>query len=570
MDALKKAEQEKKEAAKRLEQASELARIERTGEHPADVTSEHDVAGSGSVAEPAPPPESRDTAPAPLLSLTPMDAQAATAPAAPAKSMAQPREAVTKEAGLDPGRSALHVETSAPKIAQDEKTQEVKMPTSSAQDLNQTFHGVALPEGMMPGMYEETVQGEQFETVEPAKSYEETLPGVPAVQFARDIGGKDQPTPVAAQTVFSAGETGRQSTSSGLRWAYSVLPLFLIAALVWYYYTVTPMNLQVRSPFVARGIETVAPGPPTPPEASVTSPIAAGSMPGIVTGQPGAGAVSGPSATAPEAGLKAPAQGTKGPARVAPAEIAQEIARAEGTSAPAPAPESSPKPAEAVVPASMGQAPPARFAAPPSLIKITHGKKPSDEGRLILQAFADYNAGNLEAAKAAYMEALSRLPDNLDALLGLGAIAQKEGDSDRALEIYTRILRLDPRDETAVAALISMQKDNDLLASESSLKSLLQEDPDNPYLYFTLGTVYAGQQRWAEAQQAFFDAYRNDSSNPDYALNLAISLDRLGQRETALDYYNVALKLADERRAGFDSGAILARIQDLSAAQTSP
>lgn len=555
MDALKKAEQEKKEAAKRLDQASEMARIERTGEHPADVTSEHDVAASEGVAQPAPPPESSAATPAPLLSLTPMDAHAQVA-APSAGAAARSVETQREKTGLDAKASGLQAGTSAHQVAQEDKTQAVQISPAAA-DLDQTFHGIPLSEDVTPGLYEETVQGEQFESVEPGKSYEETLPGVPALQFARDIGGKDQPTPVAAQTVFTAGETGRQSTSSGLKWAYFALPLIVvIAGLIWYYYTVTPVRRQLPSPWVARGIESVVPGPATavpPPETGISGPSTAG---------PPAAAVA-PASAAAEPGA-VPAGST--PAPVAAAEAAEQAAPAEETSAPAPA-AMPPKPEE---PAVVADTAPVRFEAPPSLIKISRGKKPSDEGLLIQQAFADYNSGKLDRAKEGYMKALARLPDNLDALLGVGAIAVKEGDSDRALEVYTRVLRLDPRNETALATVISMQKDNDLLASESSLKTLLQGDPDNPYLYFTLGTVYAGQQRWAEAQQAFFDAYRNDSSNPDYALNLAISLDRLGQRETALDYYNVALKLADERPSGFDSGAILARIQDISAPQTAP
>jgi uncharacterized protein HemY len=95
----------------------------------------------------------------------------------------------------------------------------------------------------------------------------------------------------------------------------------------------------------------------------------------------------------------------------------------------------------------------------------------------------------------------------------------------------------------------------------------LFENPEQPSLYFTLGRLYATQARWAEAQQAFFDAYRLDSANPDYAYNLAVSLDRLEQVQSALDYYNVALGLATGTPAGFDPSAVTERIQTLEAGQ---
>ncbi|MEJ2761418.1 MAG: hypothetical protein P8126_07750, partial [Gammaproteobacteria bacterium] len=94
-----------------------------------------------------------------------------------------------------------------------------------------------------------------------------------------------------------------------------------------------------------------------------------------------------------------------------------------------------------------------------------------------------------------------------------------------------------------------------------------KDNPDQPFLYFTLGNLYASQSRWPEAQQAFFDAYRQDSSNPDYAFNLAVSLDQLGHPKTALDYYKKARRLAGNGEASFDVSSLSARISTLEGAQ---
>ncbi|MEE9551961.1 MAG: hypothetical protein V3V89_02845, partial [Gammaproteobacteria bacterium] len=88
--------------------------------------------------------------------------------------------------------------------------------------------------------------------------------------------------------------------------------------------------------------------------------------------------------------------------------------------------------------------------------------------------------------------------------------------------------------------------------------------PEAPFLYFTLGNLYANQSRWADAQQAFFDAYRLATNNSDYAYNLAVSLEHIGQNSTALDYYNVALELADDSRVNFNTATVIARIDALS------
>ena len=53
------------------------------------------------------------------------------------------------------------------------------------------------------------------------------------------------------------------------------------------------------------------------------------------------------------------------------------------------------------------------------------------------------------------------------------------------------------------------------------LKQLIAREP-SAYLYFTLGNIYADQNRWPDAQQAYFQAHHLQPDNPDYAYNLAV------------------------------------------------
>ena len=126
------------------------------------------------------------------------------------------------------------------------------------------------------------------------------------------------------------------------------------------------------------------------------------------------------------------------------------------------------------------------------------------------------------------------------------------------------LLQLNPLDNIARAAVVGYQYGTNTTASISIIKSMLFDAPDQPLLHFTLGKLHASKPKWPEAQEAFFNAYRLDTSNPDYALNLAVSLDRLGQRQTALDYYNTAIDLARNSPAGFDPGLIQERINTLN------
>jgi Flp pilus assembly protein TadD len=83
-------------------------------------------------------------------------------------------------------------------------------------------------------------------------------------------------------------------------------------------------------------------------------------------------------------------------------------------------------------------------------------------------------------------------------------------------------------------------------------------------LHFALGNYYAQQARWGEAQQAYFNAYKLEPDNTELAFNLAVSLDRLGQRKLAAQYYQRALQLDPEHHADFDNAKISKRIDELT------
>ena len=101
------------------------------------------------------------------------------------------------------------------------------------------------------------------------------------------------------------------------------------------------------------------------------------------------------------------------------------------------------------------------------------------------------------------------------------------------------------------------------MAAESRVKTLLSEDPGAKVLYFTLGNEYARQGRWAEAQQAYFKAFTEDPDNPDFAYNVAVSLDHLRKPRLALEYYRRALTLSAKRSASFDQTSAQKRVQEL-------
>jgi tetratricopeptide (TPR) repeat protein len=179
-------------------------------------------------------------------------------------------------------------------------------------------------------------------------------------------------------------------------------------------------------------------------------------------------------------------------------------------------------------------------------------------------AYKNFHQGNEKLAYESYRQILQQDSNNRDALLGFAALAVRHGNLALARQYYQQVLQSNPQDPHAQVGLINTLNYQPA-SSETQLKLLLANSPHSAYIHFSLGNLYANQGRWAQAQQAYFDAYRYDSSQADYAYNLAISLDQLNQTGAALNYYQQALRLAPNQRVNFNQTAVHKRIQTLMA-----
>jgi tetratricopeptide (TPR) repeat protein len=209
-------------------------------------------------------------------------------------------------------------------------------------------------------------------------------------------------------------------------------------------------------------------------------------------------------------------------------------------------------------------APPPNATAPrpdSSPVRIEQ-RKTETVDPLLEDAYFAYRGGKLDEARRLYLAMLEKDARNPDALLGLAAIAQRHGENRAAAQYFGRVLALDPRNAAANAGMSALSTDEDY--SESRLKILLREQGDSATLHFALGNLYAGQARWSEAQQAYFNAYALESGNAEYAFNLAVSLDHIGQKKLAARHYLRAMQLDPSRSAGFDHSQISQRAQELA------
>jgi tetratricopeptide (TPR) repeat protein len=202
-----------------------------------------------------------------------------------------------------------------------------------------------------------------------------------------------------------------------------------------------------------------------------------------------------------------------------------------------------------------------QIASDSATIQVTKSHAQAEINPAVMRAYEAYNAGNDAEAQKLYKQVLQRDVRNVDALLGLGAIATRQGRTADANGWYGKVLELEPRNAIALAALISHPEsasDGQQADQESRIKSMLAKQPDDANLHAALGQYYADKNQWSSAQQAYFDAYRLNPS-ADNAFNLAVSLDQMRKPKLALPYYQRALEQADGA-SNIDKIALQARI----------
>ena len=198
-------------------------------------------------------------------------------------------------------------------------------------------------------------------------------------------------------------------------------------------------------------------------------------------------------------------------------------------------------------------------------ISVQRADKRDPVAEALERGWNAYQNKDYQLSKSEYKKVLNDEPDNHDALLGLAAVSLQQNNVASARDIYIKLLERDPRDPHAHAGLANIAQTGGAILSETKLKQLIEYRPEDSHLQFALGNVYVQKKSWPEAQQAFFNAWKADSTNPDYAYNLAVSLDQLGKHREAKSYYENSLKLAAGKNISFSSDAVKNRLTYLAA-----
>jgi len=182
----------------------------------------------------------------------------------------------------------------------------------------------------------------------------------------------------------------------------------------------------------------------------------------------------------------------------------------------------------------------------------------------LLAAYEAFNRGDDVSAQQKYRQVLQKDVRNVDALLGMAAIAQRQTRNMDALGWYRKVTEIEPRNSIAQSAMADLEANTDAVGAESKIKSMLARQPEAANLHAALGNLYAAQNQWASAQAAYFSASQFAPISADYAFNLAISLEHLGKPKLALVQYQRALDLLNITGAASpDRAQVEARVRAL-------
>lgn len=193
-----------------------------------------------------------------------------------------------------------------------------------------------------------------------------------------------------------------------------------------------------------------------------------------------------------------------------------------------------------------------------------HLSQSQPTAEILLMAYQAYERGDWQASEQLYRQVLEKQPKQRDALLGMLAIYQvTQADPNRVRELAEALLTLYPKDMDVKLATQGILGSPSSLSVTQLSSTTQQQGATGAEANFRMGLALAQQQRWSEAQSAFFEAVNAKADQPEYRLNLAVSYDHLGKHRLALEHYQTALFLGKNRLTDDDKQMIQQRLDFL-------
>lgn len=177
-------------------------------------------------------------------------------------------------------------------------------------------------------------------------------------------------------------------------------------------------------------------------------------------------------------------------------------------------------------------------------------------------AVASHNRGDLAHAELLYKAVLAEAPDNFDALVLLGLIANERAAPARAIKLFDRALRVNDKSAVALSSRgLALRELNRLNEALATFERALQFAPDHFQAQANRALVLSDLGRHDESLAAYDAAIALRPDEAGAHFNRGKVLRDLGRHEAALASYDRAIALAPGFAAAFnDRGAVLTEL----------
>ncbi len=163
-----------------------------------------------------------------------------------------------------------------------------------------------------------------------------------------------------------------------------------------------------------------------------------------------------------------------------------------------------------------------------------------------------HEAGELDAAKTAYLQALKEQPHHAELLHRLGILCAQQENFSEAIDYLERALTENPNQPNIQLHLATLQKAQGLFQrAEKTLQNLLAAHPDYAPALNNLGSVYYALGKLNDAVRFFHRAIEIQPNYVDAYYNLGLALLKQNLFDEAIKAFQLLLKLAPKHAPAY-------------------
>lgn len=182
-------------------------------------------------------------------------------------------------------------------------------------------------------------------------------------------------------------------------------------------------------------------------------------------------------------------------------------------------------------------------------IKVDVKRRSVDVTYDLEKAYDALIAGNSEAAIEIYQGILTNDPQNKEALFGLASTYHRVGQLEMARSLYGKLLQIAPRHRDGLNNFLVLLGEE---APEEALRQMEQLEKENPSfspIPAQMAVIYKKLNQNDRAIDKMYRALALTPENITYRYNLAIMLDKAGEREKAAHLYQQVLTAHEKGEA---------------------